>query len=37
MEYVVVAFLITVGIVVFHWVAQRMPVVYDHPDYKSSH
>ncbi|MBW1806795.1 MAG: polysulfide reductase NrfD [Deltaproteobacteria bacterium] len=37
MEYVVVAFLITVGIVVFRWVAQRMPVVYDHPDYKSSH
>jgi Ni/Fe-hydrogenase subunit HybB-like protein len=37
MEYVVVAFLITLGVVVFRWVAQRMPVVYDHPDYKSSH
>ncbi len=37
MEYVVVIFLITLGVVIFRWVAQRMPLLYDHPDYKGSH
>jgi Ni/Fe-hydrogenase subunit HybB-like protein len=37
MEYVVVIFLITLGVVVFRWVAQRMPLLYDHPSYKGSH
>jgi len=37
MEYVVVVFLITAGIVAFRWVSKRMPVLYDHPDYKAGH
>ncbi len=37
MEIVVVVTLVTLGVVVFRWVVKRMPVLHDHPDFKSSH
>ena len=37
MEYVVVAFLITLGLVIFRLVAEFFPIVNHHPDFKESH
>lgn len=37
MEYIVVLFLITGGVVAFRWVARRMPVLAEHPKFKGQH
>jgi Ni/Fe-hydrogenase subunit HybB-like protein len=37
MEYVTVVFLITLGLVVFKFVANHFAIVHDHPDYESHH
>ncbi len=37
MEYVVVIFLITLGVVLFRFVSQYFAIMHDHPDYKESH
>lgn len=37
MEYVVVIFLITLGLTVFKLVAERFAILHDHPDYKGGH
>ena len=37
MEYVAVVFLITLGLVVFKFVANRFAIVHDHPDYEAHH
>jgi Ni/Fe-hydrogenase subunit HybB-like protein len=29
--------LVTVGVVAFKWIATRMPILYEHPDYKGTH
>jgi Ni/Fe-hydrogenase subunit HybB-like protein len=34
MELVVTVALITIGVLAFRWIATRMPVLYQHPDYK---
>lgn len=30
-------FFVTVGLVVFRWIANRTPILYEHPDYKGMH
>lgn len=37
MEYVVVLFLITLGVVIYRFVVEHFAVVHDHPDFKASH
>jgi len=37
MEYVVVVFLITLGLVIYKFVSRRFAIVHDHPDYEGSH
>ena len=37
MEIWVSVALVTGGIVVFRWIASRMPVLYEHPEYKGMH
>ncbi len=34
--WVTVAF-ITFAVVVFRWIANRMPIMYEHPDWKGAH
>ena len=34
MEFVVTITIITVGLLTFRWIVNRMPVLYEHPDYK---
>ena len=33
----VTVFVVTVGIVVFRFIVTRMPIFYEHPDYKGAH
>lgn len=37
MEIWVTVSLITLGVVMFRWIAQRMPILHEHPDYRGSH
>lgn len=37
MEIAVSVFIITVGLILFRFVATRMPIFYEHPDYKDAH
>ena len=37
MEIWVTVALITLGVVAFKWIADRMPIMYTHPDYKGEH
>jgi Ni/Fe-hydrogenase subunit HybB-like protein len=37
MEFVVTISIITVGLLTFRWIVNRMPVLYDHPDYAGTH
>jgi len=37
MEIWVTLTLITAGVVAFRWIANRMPIMYEHPDYKGMH
>lgn len=37
MEVWVTLSLITLGVVVFRWIAQRMPIMHEHPDWKGVH
>ena len=34
MEYVVTITIVTVGLLTFRWIVNRMPVLYDHPDFE---
>ena len=37
MEIAISVFIVTIGIVVFRFIATRMPIFYEHPDYKDNH
>jgi len=37
MEIWVTVAIVTFGIVLFKWIVNRMPILYDHPDYKGMH
>ena len=37
MEFAVTIFVVTLGLITFRWIVNRMPVLYDHPDYPSEH
>jgi Ni/Fe-hydrogenase subunit HybB-like protein len=37
MEIAVSVFIVTVGLILFRFVATRMPIFYEHPDYKDAH
>lgn len=37
MEVVITIGIITMEILVFRWIVNRMPILYDHPDYESTH
>ena len=37
MEIAISLFIVTVGIVVFRFIVTRMPIFYEHPDYKDNH
>ena len=37
MEIVTSIFIVTLGIVIFRFIVTRMPIFYEHPDYKGSH
>ena len=37
MEIWVTVALITAGVVVFRWIANRMPILYEHPEYRGQH
>lgn len=37
MEVLVTASIVTSGVVIFRWVANRMPIFYEHPDYPGTH
>ncbi len=37
MEIWVSVTLVTIGVVVFRWIANRMPILHEHPDYKGTH
>ena len=37
MEIIVSLTLVTIGALVFRWIANRMPIVREHPDYKGEH
>lgn len=37
MEFAVTVTIITVGLITFRWIVNRMPVLYDHPDYPPAH
>ena len=37
MEIMVSAALVTLGVVAFRWIADRMPILHTHPDYKAGH
>lgn len=36
-EIIVSAFVITIGVLIFRFVVTRMPIFYEHPDYKEAH
>lgn len=37
MEFFISLFIITVGIVVFKFIVTKMPILYEHPEYKNTH
>ncbi len=37
MEIVISAFIVTIGLVAYRFIVSRMPIFYEHPDYKESH
>ena len=37
MEFAVTIMVVTVGLITFRWIVNRMPVLYDHPDYAPEH
>jgi Ni/Fe-hydrogenase subunit HybB-like protein len=37
MEIAISIFVVTIGIVVFRFIVTRMPIFYEHPDYKDVH
>ena len=37
MEFVVTIMVVTTGLITFRWIVNRMPVLYDHPDYPPQH
>ena len=37
MEFVTTITIITLGILTFRWIVNRMPVLYRHPDYEDGH
>ncbi len=37
MEIVISLFIVTIGVLVFRFVVTRMPILYEHPDYKDAH
>jgi Ni/Fe-hydrogenase subunit HybB-like protein len=37
MEFVVTIMVVTLGLITFRWIVNRMPVLYDHPDYAPEH
>jgi Ni/Fe-hydrogenase subunit HybB-like protein len=37
MEFGISIFVVTVGLVVFRFIVKRMPIFYEHPDYKEAH
>ena len=37
MEIWVSVALVTLGVVMFRWIANRMPIMYEHPDWKGQH
>ncbi|UCE61567.1 MAG: polysulfide reductase NrfD [Phycisphaerales bacterium] len=37
MEFAVTIFVVTLGLITFRWIVNRMPVLYDHPDYPPEH
>ena len=37
MEFVVTIMVVTMGLITFRWIVNRMPVLYDHPDYPPEH
>ena len=37
MEIVISAFIVTIGLVAYRFIVSRMPIFYEHPDYKENH
>jgi Ni/Fe-hydrogenase subunit HybB-like protein len=37
MEVTITITIITIGLITFRWIINRMPILYDHPDYKVEH
>ncbi len=37
MEIAISIFIVTVGVVIFRFIVTRMPILYEHPDYRESH
>lgn len=37
MEFAVTIMVVTIGLITFRWIVNRMPVLYDHPDYPAEH
>jgi len=37
MEIGISVFIVTVGLIIFKFIVNRMPILYEHPDYKSAH
>jgi Ni/Fe-hydrogenase subunit HybB-like protein len=37
MEIGISVFILTIGVLVFRFIVTRMPVLYEHPDYKDTH
>jgi len=37
MEIVISVFIVTIGLVAFRFISSRMPIFYEHPDYKAAH
>jgi Ni/Fe-hydrogenase subunit HybB-like protein len=37
MEIVISVFIVTIGLVAYKFIVSRMPIFYEHPDYKESH
>jgi hypothetical protein len=37
MEIAISVFIVTVGIVVYRFIATHMPILYEHPDYRTDH
>ena len=37
MEIAISVFIVTVGVVVYRFIATRMPILYEHPDYRTDH